>query len=149
MVIICLLVVSSGMSYNSSYMPSPSTQQDIDQKQIGFQKMKSKEYLITVEKNSHGGKPFFTVGNYFPHWGTISHCGICSLPSLQTPIHRDIHREGAAIDGCLEARQGGNPTVENHFPPWEMVSHRGNWVPTVENDFPMWEIISHRLPRLP
>ena len=48
------------------------------------------------ETISHGGKPFPTVGNHFPPWEIIFHRGISCLPSLQTPIHRDIHKGGAA-----------------------------------------------------
>ena len=85
------------------------------------------------------------VGNHFPRWETVSHAGkscstasISSLPSLQTPspekaVSGHLHKGGAAfgnpsfvdipMDGCLEARQAGNPTVENDFPPWGMVQN--------------------------
>ena len=49
------------------------------------------------------------------------------------------------MDGYLEARQAGNPTVENDFPPLEMVSHRGNWYPTVGNNFLIFSLIMLKL----
>ena len=106
------------------------------------------------------------MGNQFPRWETISHggksistvgfpaCLASRHPSIGEAASGRLHKGGAAfgrpsfvdipMDGCLEARQAGNPTVENDFPPWEMVSHRGKWFPTVGNHFPPWDIISHR-----
>ena len=37
----------------------------------------------------------------------------------------------ASMGGCLEARQAGNPRVENDFPPGKRVSHHGKSCPTV------------------
>ena len=104
------------------------------------------------------GKGFPTVGNHFPQWGTISHGGksfsTVGFPACLPSRHPRRLDKGAValghpsfvdipMDGCLEARQAGNPTVENDFPPWEMVSHRGKWFPTVGNHFPPWDIISY------
>ena len=82
------------------------------------------------ENNFHGGKPsptFFMVG--FLARLASRH------PSIGEVASGHLHEGGAAfdrpsfvdipMDGCLEARQAGNPTVENDFPPWEMVSHPG------------------------
>ena len=118
------------------------------------------------EMISHGGKPLSTVGNHLPRWEDISHGGnsfsTVGFPACLASRHLSIgeaascrfHKGGAAfscpsfvdipMDGCLEARQAANPTAENAFPPWKMVSDRGKWFPTVGKHFPPWEIISHR-----
>ena len=96
-------------------------------------------------ENEFPCKPFPMLPNHF-------HGEISSLPRLQTPICNGgglrggrLLKRGVALDrpslvailldGCLEARQGRNPTMDNYFPMWEMVSHRGKWCATVGNVF--------------
>ena len=93
----------------------------------------------------HCGKSFSTVG--FPACLASRHPSIgISTKEGRPPAAPPLWRRPEAaspMDGCLEARQAGNPTVENDFPPWEMVSHRVKWFPTVGNYFPPWDIISY------
>ena len=61
------------------------------------------------EMIDHGGRPF-SCGKPFLTLEIVFHDGVSSLPSLETPIHRDIHKVGAA-KGCpsfVEA-VGGQP----------------------------------------
>ena len=84
------------------------------------------------EPMSHGGKSNSTVG--FPARLASRH------PSIGISTKEGRPEAACPMDGSLEARPAGNPTVENDFPSWEMVSHRGKWFPTVRNQFPLWEI---------
>ena len=52
----------------------------------------------------------------------------CPRP-LPPPLWRQPR--AASMGGCLEARQAGNPRVENDFPPGKRVSHHGKSCPTV------------------
>ena len=83
--------------------------------------------FLLRETIPNGGKSFSTVG--FPLCLAIRH------PSRREAAGGRLHEVGADIlmDGCLVARQGGSPTVETEFPPWEMVSHVGKWFPTMGN----------------
>ena len=85
---------------------------------------------------SHGGKPFFTVGNHFPRWEIIFHGG------LQTFIHRGGGRPPLLCGYSLWMRVWW--LGEQEIPPWKMISDRGKCFPTVENDFPPWQMVSHR-----
>lgn len=93
---------------------------------------------------SHGGKPFPTAENHSPPWKTNVHSGFPDHLASRHPSTGRSTKEGrpkaaSLMDGWLQARQGGIPTLENDFrtlgngfPPWK-------W-------FPPWEIMSYCFP---
>ena len=68
----------------------------------------------------HGGKPFSTVGSHFPRWEVIFHNGILCLPSLQTPIHRDIDKGGAAEGRLPYGWVSGGKVGKEEIPRWQL-----------------------------
>lgn len=116
-----------------------------------------------VGNDGNGAKGFLTVGNHFPQWETFSHgaksfskvgfpaCLASQKPCIGVSTKRERQeaalpvwrwpKAASLLDGCLQARQSGNPTRENAFPLWELVCHRGTWFPHVGNHFSPWQII--------
>ena len=86
------------------------------------------------------------MGNRLPWWEIIFHGGISCVSSPQTPIHRDIHRGGAAF--ALLCRGGRRPPPVwmgvsklggQEITKWKIIASRGKWFPNVENSFPPYE----------
>jgi hypothetical protein len=123
-------------------------------------------YKFRIWGQFNVGEPFSVLGNHFPPWdatvGTISYSGksffTVEFPARAASTHPSIEistkggggnqrppfvsRPEAASpgDGCPEAKQAGNPTVENNFPLCEMVRHCEKWSPTVGHHSPPWEM---------
>ena len=92
----------------------------------------------------------------FPRWDFLLAYPASRHPSIREAAFGRLHKGGAAfgrppfVDTLLMdvwklGRQGGNPTVENHMPPWHFKSHRGISFPTMGFQIPPWDIRSHHV----